>query len=178
MGGKTVSIASWDYFTVVSTRVTYLVETTSGVVLPVFLSPSLDKSNLFRLSSALKRSDCLGYGVPISEAFLSPLTDVTEQTLSTFIVDPGGSLNLFWISFLFCLDPVPIVARILSDGVATWRPPSRESMTPGSYNFIVLTPFEFLDGESLISIKSGFISSSLPSCIVGVISSSIGLLVF
>ena len=75
---------------------TYLVETTSGVVLPVFLSPSFDnKSNLFRLSSALKRSDCLGYGVPVSEAFLSPLTDVTEQTLSTFIVDPGGSLNLF-----------------------------------------------------------------------------------
>ena len=79
----------------VSTRVTYLVETPSGVVLPVFPSPSLDKSNLLRLSSALKRSDCLGYGVPISEAFLSPFTDVTEQTLSTFIVDPGGSLNLF-----------------------------------------------------------------------------------
>ena len=79
----------------VSTRVTYLVETTSGVVLPVFFSPSFDKSYLFRLSSALKRSDCFGYGVPVSEAFLSPLTDVTEQTLSTFIVDPGGSLNLF-----------------------------------------------------------------------------------
>ena len=99
---------------------TYLVETFSGVVLPVFyLSPSFDKSNLFRLISALKSSDCLGYGVPVSEAFLSPLTEVTEHTLSTFIVDPGGSLNLLWISFLFCLDPVPIVARILSDGVAT-----------------------------------------------------------
>ena len=74
---------------------TYFVETPSGVVLPVFSSPSFDKSNFFRLSSALNRSDCLGYGVPISEPFLSPLTDVTEQTLSTFIVDPGGSLNLF-----------------------------------------------------------------------------------
>ena len=79
----------------VSTRVTYLVETPSGVVFPVLFSPSFDKSNLFRLSSALKRSDCLGYGVPVSEAFLSPLTDVTEHTLSTFIVDPGGSLSLF-----------------------------------------------------------------------------------
>ena len=116
-----------------------MVETTSGVVTPV-LSASFERSSLDKSNSALNKSDYYRSGVPETSLLLS-FTDVTEHTLSTFIVEPGGSLVLLCISFLCGLD-----ASILSEGVATWRPPSRESITPGRSNLIVLTPFEFLDG--------------------------------
>ena len=77
-------------------------------------------------------------------SLLSPMTDDTEWTLSTFIVDVGISFFFAWINFRYTLwlesFPDSLYGIPVSFGVADWRLPSLELITLGSWSLIVFTP--------------------------------------